>query len=1061
MSRFNLSAWAVKHPSLVLFLIIAIFLAGADSYYRLGRAEDPSFTIKIMVIEAFWPGATAQEMQSQVADRIEKRLQELPYFDYVKTYSRPGMTVLQPVLKENVPAHRVPDIWYQTRKKSTDIKKDLPEGVIGPVFNDEYGDVFSAVYMLSGDGVSLAELKSYAELVRQKLLSVRDVAKVDIVGTVDQRIFIEYSYRKLSTLGISAQAMIDSIRKQNIVAPSGFVDTGADRVYLRVSGAFTGEQAVAAVPIEDNGRTFRLGDITDVKRGYEDPPGFLARHQGRPAVGVVVAMAEGGNVLELGANLAAAIGRLKARIPIGIQLDQIADQPKVVAESVGEFLESFVEALIIVLAVSFISLGWRSGIIVALAVPLVLAIVFTVMYAASMNLDRVSLGALIIALGLLVDDAIIAIEMIVVKMEQGMDRLEAASFAWTSTAFPMLTGTLVTAAGFLPVGFAKSTAGEYAGGIFWVVGLSLVVSWFVAVIFTPYLGVKLLPQPAHGGYHGAQQHGSRVFRLLRAAVSGSIRYRKTVILTVMLALGSAGAGFAFIQQQFFPTSSRPELFIEIRLPEGSPIGVTEAAARSAEQLLAGDRDVKTFTTYIGAGSPRFFLALNPVLPDDSFALVVIMTTGPQGRERLKARLEAAVDAGAVPGARVRIDRLNFGPPVGFPVQFRVLGPDPNKLREIAAQVREIMRRNPDARDVQFDWTEQAKVVRLEVDQERARALGLTPQEISFTLQALLSGYKIAEYREGIDLIPVVARAIPAERLNLDGLADLTIPARGGVRMPLSQIARIHYDFEDPILWRRNRDYVLTVRADVTEGVQPPTVSKAILTDLSGLIAELPAGYRIEVGGSIEESSKANTALFKVFPVMFLAMLTLLMVQLQSFSKLFLVFSTAPLGFIGASASLLAFNAPFGFTALLGLIALGGMIMRNTVILVDQIDEDMRNGLPQWEAIIESTIRRSRPVVLTALAAILAMIPLSRSVFWGPMAITMMGGLLVATILTLLFLPALYAFWFRVREPRPAASQTSGRDEVTTIVAPQPEGLLAAGERADWQVRLPRLGSWLM
>ena len=1029
MPHFNLSAWAVKHQALVLFFIIAISIAGVSAYAQLGRAEDPSFTIKVMVIQAFWPGATAQEMQSQVADRIEKRLQELPYFDYVKTYSRPGVTVLQLQIRDDVPGRMVPDLWYQARKKTTDSRKDLPEGVIGPVFNDEYGDVFSAIYMISGDGLSLAELKNYAETVRQRLLSVHDVSKINIVGTVDQRIYIEYSYKKLSTLAIASTQIIESIRRQNAMAPAGFVDTGGDRVNVRVSGAFNGADAVAAVPVEDAGRTFRLGDITDVKRGYEDPPSFLVRQQGRPAVGVVVAMADGGNVLELGTNLAAAIKDLKTQIPIGVQIDQIADQPKVVEESVGEFLHSFVEALVIVLAVSFVSLGWRTGIVVAVVVPLVLAIVFVVMDAAGMKLDRVSLGALIIALGLLVDDAIIAIEMMVVKMEQGLDRIAAAGFAWTSTAFPMLTGTLVTAAGFLPVGFARSTAGEYAGGIFWVVGLALVASWFVAVIFTPYLGVKLLPKPAHVAAPGADLHTSRPHRILRSFVTWSVAHRRTVIALVIGAFALAGVGFTFLQQQFFPTSSRPELFIEVRLPEGSAIGATDAAARKAEQLLVGDPDVQTYTTYIGAGSPRFFLALNPVLANESFALVVIMTTGAEGRERLKTKLERAVADGAVLGARVRIDRLNFGPPVGFPLQFRVTGTDPQKVREIGAEVRRIMRQNPDARDVQFDWNEQAKVISLEVDQERARVLGLTPAEISFTLQTLLAGSKIAEYREGIDLIPVVARAIPSERLNLDGFADLTVPTRGGVRVPISQIARIHYDFEDPILWRRNRDYVLTVRADVMQGVQPPTVSNAILTKLNGVIATLPAGYRIELGGAIEESNKANAALFKIFPVMFLVMLTLLMIQLQSFAKLFLVFSTAPLGLIGAATALLAFNAPFGFTALLGLIALSGMIMRNTVILVDQIDEDMRAGLSQWDAIIESTIRRTRPVVLTALAAILAMIPLSRSIFWGPMAITMMGGLLVATILTLLFLPALYAFWFRVRRPKDVVPPLTTEPEI--------------------------------
>ena len=1043
MSRFNLSAWAVTHQALVLFLIMAISIAGISAYTQLGRAEDPSFTIKVMIVQAFWPGATAKEMQLQVADRIEKRLQELPYFDYVKTYSRPGATVIQLSLKDTVPSRLVPEIWYQARKKSTDIKQDLPEGVIGPVFNDEYGDVFSAVYMISGDGLKLSELKDYAEMIRQRLLSVSDVTKVDIVGSIDQRIYIEYSYRKLSTLGVPPASIIDSIHKQNIIAPAGFVDTAADRVHVRVSGAFTGADAVAAVPIEAGGRILRLGDITDVKRGYQDPPSFIVRHQGRPAVGVVVAMRDGSNVLELGEHLAAAVKELKAQIPIGVQIDQIADQPKVVEESVGEFLRSFLEALIIVLLVSFVSLGLRTGIVVAIAVPLVLAIVFVVMDAMHMNLDRVSLGALIVALGLLVDDAIIAVEMMVVKLEEGMDRIGAAGYAWSSTAFPMLTGTLVTAAGFLPVGFARSTAGEYAGGIFWVVGLSLIVSWFVAVVFTPYLGVKLLPMPATKAGANSHAYASPVYRALRSSVSWSVAHRKTVIAVVVGAFFVVGFGFVFVQQQFFPTSSRPELFVEIRLPEGSAIRATDAAAKHVEALLAGDRDVKTFTTYVGAGSPRFYLALNPVLPNESFALVVIMTSGLEGRERLKARIEQAIAAGVVPQARVRVDRLNFGPPVGFPVQFRLLGPDPRKLREIGEEVRQIMRQNSDARDVQFDWNEQAKVIRLEVDQDRARALGLTPQEISFTLQALLSGLQVAQYRERIDLIPVVARAVPSERLNLDGFPDLTIPARGGGRVPLSQIARIHYDFEDPILWRRNRDYVLTVRSDVAEGVQPPTVSKAILRQLREVMDRLPVGYRIEVGGAIEESGKANVALFKIFPVMFLVMLTQLMIQLQSFPKLFLVFSTAPLGFIGATGFLLAFHAPFGFTALLGLIALGGMIMRNTVILVEQIDEEMRNGLSQWEAIVESTIRRARPVVLTALAAILAMIPLSRSIFWGPMAITLMGGLLVATVLTLLFLPALYAFWFRVSRPADVAASSSSEPMVAAIERRRPA--LASGD----------------
>ena len=689
----------------------------------------------------------------------------------------------------------------------------------------------------------------------------------------------------------------------------------------------------------------------------------------------------------------------------------------------GEFLRSFVEALAIVLVVSFVSLGWRSGLIVATSVPLVLAVVFVVMNIAGLNLDRITLGSLIIALGLLVDDAIIAVEMMVVKMEQGWSRIHAAAFAWDSTAFPMLTGTLVTAVGFLPVGIARSTAGEYAGNIFWIVGLALVISWIVAVFFTPYLGVKLLPNfTAHGtGHAGHDIYNTRLYRALRRAVGWAVRFRWVVIGLTLAAFGAAIAAFTQVQQQFFPTSSRPELFIEIRMPEGTSIGVTEAAAKKAEALIKGDANLRYYTTYIGEGSPRFFLALNPVLPNESFALIVMMTKDAEARERLKARLEGLVAQNVIPEARLRIDRLNFGPPVGFPVQFRVLGPNSDSVRAVAEKVRDAMRASPNTRDVQFDWNEQKKSIRLEVDQDRARSLGLTPQDIAQTLGTLLSGYTVTEYKEGIELVPVVARAIPEERLGLGSFEDLTIPTRSGAAIPISQVARVHYEFEDPILWRRNRDVVLTVRSDIAPGVQAPDVTAQIQPTIDAIAATLPPGMRIEVGGAVEESAKANAALFTIFPLMFLAMLTILMLQLQRFSTLFLVFSTAPLGLIGASFALLAFDAPFGFNALLGLIALAGMIMRNTVILVDQIDADVASGLSRWDAIIESTVRRSRPLVLTAMAAILAMIPLSRSVFWGPMAITMMGGLLVATILTLLFLPALYAAWFWVRRPKAAAT----------------------------------------
>ncbi|MFA5950072.1 MAG: efflux RND transporter permease subunit [Hyphomicrobium sp.] len=1011
--KTNLSAIAVRNPAVVLFLIIAIGAGGAWAYLNLGRAEDPNFTIKAMVVQAFWPGATAIDMQRLVAEPLEKRLQEMAELDFVRSYSRPGHAVMQVQLKDSVRGRAATDAWYQVRKKLGDSRIDLPQGVLGPFFNDEYGDVFSAIYMLTGDGATRADLKRQAEALRTALLRVPNVAKVVLVGDVPERIFVEISYRKLATLGISADAIFNAVGEQNAMVSAGAVDTNADRIEVRLSGAFKGEEAIRAVPIEAGGKTFRLGDIADIKRGYEDPPSFLVTHRGKLAVGVAVAMAENANVLDLGKNLSAAIAAARSDIPLGIDVEQIADQPRVVEESVGEFLTSFGEALLIVLIVSFFSLGFRAGIVVAMSVPLVLAIVFVVMHANGLNLDRITLGALIIALGLLVDDAIIAVEMMVVKIEEGFDRAKAAAFAWESTAFPMLTGTLVTAAGFLPVGFAKSTAGEYAGNIFWIVGLALVVSWIVAVVFAPYLGTRLLPAKIGTGGHGHGYDG-RTYRALRRTVDWSLRHRWMVIAATVLSFVASLGGMAFVQQQFFPTSSRPELFIEVRMPEGSSILATAKAAADAEKLLAGDNDVVTYTTYVGQGSTRFFLALNPVLPNPSFALTVIMTKDAEARERLKARLEAAIADGAVPQARVRIDRLNFGPPVGFPVQFRVVGEDPEKVREIAHRVLGIMRTEPRAVNPQLEWNEQVKNIIVEVDQDRARAFGLNTAQISRTLQTLLSGATISEYREGTELIDVVARAAPGERLDPGQVGDLTILTRNGTPIPLTQVATVRYGFEEPILWRRNRELNLTVRSDVAPGVQAPTVTAALAPKLAQL--QLPAGYRIDVGGAVEESVKANTALFKIFPVMFAVMLTILMLQLRNFSKLFLVFSTAPLGLIGAVAALLAFNAPFGFVALLGVIALAGMIMRNTVILVDQIDHDLASGLAPWDAIVESTVRRARPVVLTALAAILAMIPLARSVFWGPMAVSMMGGLLVATVLTLAFLPALYAAWFRV--PRP-------------------------------------------
>ncbi|KWV47179.1 multidrug transporter AcrB [Bradyrhizobium macuxiense] len=1013
MKRFNLSAWAVSHPTLVLFLMIVLGVAGYFSYEKLGRAEDPFFTVKVVNVSVMWPGATSQEMQMQVADPIEKKLQELPFFDKVQTYSKPGFTAMQVSFKDSTSPKDVPYLFYLLRKKLVDVQGELPAGILGPVVNDEFSDVDSILYMMTGDGADYAQLKKVAEGFRQRLLKVPGVTKIDLYGIQDERIYVEFSHAKLATLGITPQALFDSLAKQNNVTPAGTVETSSQRVPLRVTGALDGVKAVAETPVESNGRVFRLGDIATVTHGYVDPPTFKVRQEGKPALGIGVVTAKGANILELGEDVKKATAEFMKAVPQGINVEQIADQPKVVEHAVGEFVHSFVEALAIVLFVSFVALGWRTGIVVALSVPLVLGIVFIVMNAMSLDLHRITLGALIIALGLLVDDAIIAVEMMVVKMEQGWDRMKAASFAWESTAFPMLTGTLVTAAGFLPIGFANSAVGEYAGGIFWIVAISLVASWFVAVIFTPYIGVKLLPNiKVHQNHDPHAIYETRIYRGLRSVVQWCVDHRVKVVAATVGVFVASIVAFGHVQQQFFPLSERPELFLQLRLPEGTAFNVTEKAVKEAEKLLKDDQDIQTYTAYVGQGSPRFWLGLNPQLPNEAFAEIVILSKNVEARERIKAKIEQAVADGALNEARVRVDRFNFGPPVGFPVQFRVIGPDAEKVRDIAYKVRDIMRQNPNVKDVQLDWNEQSPYLKLVVDQDRARALGLTPQDVSQALSMLISGAPVTTIRDGIEKVGVIARAVPSERLDLGRVGDLTITSRNGVAVPLQQIAKIEYAHEEPILWRRNRDMAITVRSDVVDGVQAPDVTNQISPKLKDIQDHLEPAYRIEPGGAFEESAKGNASIFVLFPVMVMVMLTLLMIQLQSFSRLFLVFLTAPLGIVGASLGLNVANQPFGFVALLGLIALAGMIMRNAVILVDQIESDVSHGLTRREAIVEATVRRARPVVLTALAAILAMIPLSRSAFWGPMAITIMGGLFVATFLTLLYLPGLYALWFR-------------------------------------------------
>ena len=1013
MKRFNLSGWAVSHPTLILFLMIALGVAGFFSYQKLGRAEDPFFTVKVVNVSAMWPGATAAEMQMQVADPIEKKLQELPYFEKVQTYSKPGFTAMQVTFRDSTPPKDVPYLFYLLRKKLVDVQGQLPAGLLGPVVNDEFSDVDSILYMMTGDGADYAQLKKAAEGLRQRLLKVPGVTKVDLYGTQDERIYVEFSHAKLATLGITPQALFDSLAKQNNVVPAGTVETSSQRVPLRVTGALDGVKAVAETPVESNGRVFRLGDIATISHGFVDPPSFVVRQEGKPALGIGVVTAKGANILELGKDVANATAEFMKAVPQGINVDLIADQPKVVEHAVGEFVHSFIEALAIVLFVSFVALGWRTGIVVAASVPLVLAIVFIVMNSMSLDLHRITLGALIIALGLLVDDAIIAVEMMVVKMEQGWDRVRAASFAWESTAFPMLTGTLVTAAGFLPIGFANSAVGEYAGGIFWIVAIALVASWFVAVIFTPYIGVKLLPNiTLHHNHDPHAIYETRMYRALRATIAWCVEHRVKVVAATVGVFVASIVAFGHVQQQFFPLSERPELFLQLRLPEGTAFNVTEKSVKRAEELLKGDQDISTYTAYVGQGSPRFWLGLNPQLPNEAFAEIVIVAKNVEARERIKAKIENAVADGDLSEARVRVDRFNFGPPVGFPVQFRVIGPDPKTVREIAYKVRDVVKQNPNVKDPQLDWNEQSPYLKLVVDQDRARALGLTPQDVSQALSMLISGAPVTTIRDGIEKVGVVARAVPSERLDLARVGDLTITSRNGVAVPLQQIARIEYSHEEPIIWRRNRDMAITVRGDVVDGVQAPDVTNQIWPKLKEIRDHLEPAYRIEAGGAFEESAKGNASIFVLFPLMVIVMLTLLMIQLQSFSRLFLVFLTAPLGIVGASLGLNVASQPFGFVALLGLIALAGMIMRNTVILVDQIETDVAHGLTRKEAIVEATVRRARPVVLTALAAILAMIPLSRSAFWGPMAITIMGGLFVATFLTLLYLPGLYALWFR-------------------------------------------------
>lgn len=1048
-SSFNLSAWALKNRVLVLYAMIVLAIVGVFSYQRLGQSEDPPFTFKVMVVRTMWPGATAEEVAAQVTDRIEKKLMETGQYERITSYSRAGESLVLFMAKDSMLSAELPQLWYTARKKIGDIRHTLPAGVVGPFFNDEFGDTFGNLYALQADGLDYATLKDYAERIELELHRVPDVAKVELIGLQDERIWIELSNTKLATLGVPLDAVQRAIDEQNAMVGASFFETPSDRVKLRVSGAFDSVEAIRQFPIRVGDRTFRLQDVADVKRGFVDPAAPRVRFMGQDAIGIGVSMRKGGDIIQLGEQLEAEFARIQQTLPAGMTLSKVSDQPAAVRDSVGEFVRVLAEAVLIVLLVSFLSLGWRSGLVVALSIPLVLAMTFAAMYFLGIGLHKISLGALILALGLLVDDAIIAIEMMQVKMEQGFGRLEAAAYAWQSTAFPMLTGTLITAAGFLPIATAASSTGEYTRSIFQVVVLALILSWIVAVVFIPYLGDKLLPDreqmlASHGGgfigavrtslakrlppvlatwvapdtAHHDNPYDTPFYSRFRALVAWCVRHRKTVILVTVLAFVGSLAMFRFIPQQFFPSSTRLELMVDLELAEGSSLAATEAAAKRLEAKLHGHPDIVNYVAYVGTGSPRFYLPLDQKLPQANFAQFVLITPDIEKREAVKAWLQGVLDT-EFADLQGRVTRLENGPPVGFPVQFRVSGEHPDEVLRIANAVKAQVLANPHARNVNLDWDEPSKVVRLEIDQDRARALGVSSAQVASFLQGSLSGTPVSTYREGNELIEILLRGPEEERTRLSLLGSLAVPTASGKSVPLSQIARIEYGFEPGIVWRRNRLPTVTIRADVEGGVTPPTVTNQILPALEPIRAELPPGYRLETGGAVEESARGGKSVAAGMPLFLFAVVTLLMLQLRSFSRAAMVLMTAPLGLIGVVWFLLIPQVPFGFVAMLGTIALSGMIMRNSVILVDQIEHDIAEGHAPFQAVVDATVRRFRPIVLTALAAVLAMIPLSRSVFFGPMAVAIMGGLIVATALTLLFLPALYAAWFRIKAPEMA------------------------------------------
>ena len=1034
ISRLNLSQWALDHQAFTRYLMIVLMLLGIAAYFQLGQDEDPPFTFRAMVVRAYWPGATAQEVSEQVADRIEKTLQEVPYADKIRSYSKPGETLILFQVRDNSPAAEIQQIWYTVRKKVGDMRPTLPQGVVGPFFNDEFGDVFGVIYALQGEGFSPAERKSVADEVRQKLLRVKDVNKVELFGVQDEKLFIEISHQRLATLGLDMQQVLAALGQQNAVEPAGTVQAPHDVVQVRVAGAFGSVEQLRAMPIRaTNGTQLRLGDIAQIRLGYADPPQVMVRHNGLDSIALGISMTKGGDIIALGKALETALADIRGHLPAGMELVQVQDQPSAVSRSVNEFVKVLIEAVLIVLAVSFVSLGLhrreggtglrryvldvRPGLVVLITIPLVLAITFLAMRYWNIGLHKISLGSLIIALGLLVDDAIIAVEMMVRKLEEGYSMMKAATFTWDATAMPMLTGTLITAAGFLPIGLANSTVGEYTFAIFAVTVIALVISWVVAVMFVPYLGVRLLKVKVHTG-PAHEVFDGPFYVKFRALVNWCVEHRWiTIGLTIAtFVLGMAGMGK--VQQQFFPDSARPEVLVDIWLPEGASMTAMDEVARRVETRLAREPGVLSVSTWVGSGVPRFYLPLDQIFPQTNVSQMILLPEDLAARERIRKALPELL-ATEFPEVRGRVKLLPNGPPVPYPVQFRVVGTDPVVLRGLADEIKGLMRASPSMRGVNDNWNESVKALRLEVDQTKARALGVSSQSIANATRTILSGSTVGQYRDGDKLIDIVLRQPLSERDAITSLENAYIPTASGRSIPLSQIAKPVFGWEPGVMWRENRDYAITVQGDVVEGLQGATVTAELLPALrqaeAGWLAKGLTGYHVQVAGAVEESSKGSSSIAAGLPVMLFITFTLLMLQLQSFSRSLLVFLTGPLGLAGVAGALLLLNRPFGFVALLGVIALMGMIQRNSVILIDQIEQDRARGVPAWDAIVEAAVRRMRPIVLTAAAAVLAMIPLSRSVFWGPMAVAIMGGLIVATVLTLLALPAMYAAWFRVRK----------------------------------------------